>query len=219
MKASSRTRRIHYPTKTSPDNWLAMLSYMAIFIALPICSAPAKAEVKIEPQSITIQNLYSLQQEKYLVLDSNISFNLPESVVSAIEHEIQISFKTEIKLTEKISILGLSFTRVRKTVEYHTKITTQGVNQHFVLYNTRNLKRQTFPTLVSALQTLGTLRAFPFIELSELHPEQRYHIKMQVSLDHWQLPAPLVIDSLFDDNWQLNSGWFGIDLETPKSWM
>jgi len=201
-------------------SWLhqTLSAYLVFSLSLLLCGL-AHADNTTNKPNISIEKLQHLQQNNHLTLNSDIRFQLSEQIISAIHHEIPISFKTEIILSEKKQILGIKFERTRSVTEYHTQIYTHGVNQYYVLYNTRNLKRQRFPSLDNALQTLGTLKTFPVIELSELHPEQNYSLKMRISIDPWLLPAPLILESIFDKNWQLSSGWFEIKMQTPKSWM
>ncbi len=168
--------------------------------------------------AIHFSELKEVIQDQKLVLNAEIDFTLPEEVVSAIHHDISILFKTEIILLEEKPLLGMTFERVRKSIEYHTELYAYGVNRYYVLYNHRNHKRQTFQTLKEALQTLGTLQALPLINLVELHPEQTYFLKIRVSLNKWRLPPPLLIDSLLEPYWQLDSGWQSFKIRTPKSW-
>ena len=168
---------------------------------------------------IMIIRVSDYQQDQKLLFDSESRFNLPEAIVSAINHEIPLTFKTEIRLSEKNQRLGVNYERTRVSIEYKTRLYVEGVNRRYFLYNSRNLKTQSFTSLESALLTLGTLQSFPIIPLSELHPKQHYTLKMRISLDHWQLPAPLLIEALFKDQWQLNSGWYEVGIQTPGSWL
>ncbi len=168
---------------------------------------------------IMIMHVSDYQQDQMLLLDSESRFKLPAAVITAINHEIPLTFKTEIRLIEKNQRLGIDYDRTRVSIEYQTRLYIEGVNQRYFLYNSRNLKTQSFITLESALLTLGTLQSFPIIKLSELHPKKHYTLEMRISLDHWQLPAPLLMESLFKSQWQLSSGWYEVDIQTPESWL
>ncbi|MGM0540909.1 MAG: DUF4390 domain-containing protein [Pseudomonadota bacterium] len=191
--------------------FLTIIAIISI-TTLMMSTAQASDEIKI------ISASHYLQDQK-LFLDSQSLFNLPEAIVNAINHEIPLTFKTEIRLSEKTRRLGFEYERTRVAIEYQTRLYVEGVNQRYFLYNTRNLKEQSFTTLESALLTLGTLQSFPVINLSELHPKQHYTLKIRISLDHWQLPAPLLIESLFKEHWQLDSGWYELSIQTPGSWL
>ncbi len=156
-------------------------------------------------------------QNQKLALNAVVEFSLPEPVISAIEHDIPILFKTEIVLFEKRHVWGIPVTDTHKKIEYYTELYAYGVNRYYVLYNHRNHKRQTFQTLKAALQTLGTLLALPVAQQAELHPDRHYFFKIRIFLDRWKLPPPLFIDALLKPYWHLDSGWHEIPIQRPKS--
>ncbi|GAB6071346.1 hypothetical protein JCM30760_24430 [Thiomicrorhabdus hydrogeniphila] len=169
--------------------------------------------------SITILQVHDYQQDKHLLIDSESRFNLPKAVIEAIHHEIPLSFKIQIELTESSKILGFHYQRTRNEISYNTDIYAFGVNRMYALFNNRNQKAESFRTIDEALTTLSTLQSFPIASLSELHPEQMYTLRMRISLDYWKLPAPLILEALLTPSvWQLDSQWYETTLQTPLSW-
>lgn len=53
---------------------------------------------------IMIMRVSDYQQDQKLLLDSESRFKLPEAIVTAINHEIPLTFKTEIRLLEKTNV-------------------------------------------------------------------------------------------------------------------
>lgn len=170
-------------------------------------------------EPIRIMQVTDYQQDQMLLFDSQSQFHLPDSLVDAIHHEVALTFQTEIVLTEHQQIMGVKYDRQRIRVQYHTLLQYSNFNNRYVLLNERNSNVESFSNLKKALTTLGTLAAFPVISLSELHPGQKYTLKLRIRLNRWRLPAPLVLNSLVDNDWQLDSGWFETTLYTPKSWL
>lgn len=167
---------------------------------------------------ITILKVVDYRENNQLKIDSQSRFSIGTKQISAINHGIPIKFKTEILLTEKSSFLGFPYQRTRKHVRYLTELTSYGINRQYVLFNNRNDKLQRFATIDRALETMGTLEAFEIAHLKELHPTQKYRLRMRIFLDYWTLPAPLLLEALLDPNWRLDSGWFEVNLTTPLSW-
>ncbi|MCF6345849.1 MAG: DUF4390 domain-containing protein [Thiomicrorhabdus sp.] len=155
-------------------------------------------------------------QNQQLALNATVDFTLSEAVLSAIEHDIPILFKTEIVLFEKSDLFGFPIEKTQKKIEYYTELYAYGVNRYYVLYNHRNHKRQTFQTLESALQTLGTLQTLPIVNQSVLSSGKHYFLKIRISLDRWKLPPPLFINALLNPFWQLNSGWQEMKIQRPN---
>jgi len=168
---------------------------------------------------IRILQVTDYQEDQQLLFDSQSQFNLPDPVIEAIHSEVGLTFETEIVFLEHQRFAGIKYHRERMHVQYRTQLHYSSFSNHYTLINERNNKVQTFESLDRALETLGTLSAFPVLSLSELHPDQKYTLKLNIQLNHWRLPAPLVLNSLLDSDWQLNSGWFETTIYTPKSWL
>jgi hypothetical protein len=206
----TRPGGLRQPSKT---DWKpSVLGFVLLGLLSMISPSYASEEIKIIRVS-------DYQQEEQLRLNSESHFNLPEAVINAIDHEIPLTFTTEIVLSEQNTLFGIEFERTRASIKYQTRLYTTGVDHRYALYNSRNHKLQNFQTLEAALMTLGTLDGFPIIPLSELHPTQRYMLKIRISLDHWALPAPLLLESLLTSHWQLSSDWYEVSIQTPGSWL
>lgn len=193
-----------------------MIFFSPPYLSLLVSFLLSLPNVALAQNPIHFVYLKGVVQEKQLVLNAVVEFELPPPVILAIDHDIHIQFKTEIVLLEEQDMLGMTFKRERQSIAYHTELYAYGVNRYYVLYNHRNYKRRTFQTLEAALQTLGTLQAMPIVDLSELDAEKTYFLKIRLQLDKWRLPAPLLIDGLLEEYWRLNSGWQEVKVHIPK---
>ncbi|WP_321325036.1 DUF4390 domain-containing protein [Thiomicrorhabdus sp.] len=215
-----------YSSKNQLDRILRKLRILFFCILPGLVISPMTYAESVIPEanpnahnSITILQVQDYQKNKQLLIDSESVFNLPPKVIEAIHHEIALSFKIQIELTEKTNLLGFNYQRTRNLISYNTDIYAYGVNRTYALYNNRNQKAESFRTIDEALTTLATLQAFPIASLSELHPEQMYTLRMRISLDFWKLPAPLLLEALLAPSvWQLDSQWYETTLQTPLSW-
>ncbi len=201
--------------KTGLLNVMAVLNicFSALILTLITFSTTALASGEI-----TIMGVTDYQEEQMLLFDADSHFTLPDTVIRAINHEVPLNFKTEIILSEKSRYFGVEYERTRASFDYQTRLYAEGMNRRYFLYNSRNQKTQSFGSLESALLTLGTLYRFPVIPLSELHSSQHYTLKIRISLDHWKLPAPLLIEALFKPHWRLSSDWYQVDIHSPVNW-
>lgn len=171
------------------------------------------------PGRIEVLSLYDYQDNQQLILDARIRLSLPPAVMDALQHEIPMTFQTEINLDESRSLLGIPYQRNRVQIRYQTRLQYYRFNQAWVLHNLRNEKVQSFSSLEEALETLGTLSGFALTNLATLHPNTEYHMGVRMFLDRWTLPSPMMIDALFSPAWQLDSGWESIQIQSPKSWL
>ena len=180
--------------------------------ASSVVSAPTQARAQV-------QSLYDYQENQQLMLDAHIHVQLSEEMKTALAHEIPLVFITHIALEEARQFLGIPYDRARVTIEYRTQLQYFGFNQAWVLQNQRNRKVETFSNLDAALDTLGTMSGFALTDLAKLHPDTQYQIKLKLSLDPWQLPSPMLIETLISPSWHLESEWHYITLQSPKSWL
>ena len=178
-----------------------------------------QSSMLLASDEIRILDVTDYQKQAQLVFDSQSQFYLPEALIEAVRNEISLTFQTEILLFEHKTFAGLKYSRQRMQVKYHTQLHYSAFSNQFTLINERNNKVQSFKSLDEALKTLGTLSAFPILPLKDLHPAQKYTLKLNIHLNRWRLPAPLVVSSLMDPDWQLDSGWFERKIYTPKSWL
>lgn len=192
-----------------------LLIFLCLSFVLSLC-LPPKAQAWGE--TISINRVYDYQKDKQLLIDSESTFWLPNHVIQAINSEVPLNFRIQIELTEDSKLLGIKYQRTRKQIDFDTELRASGVKRIYTLYNTRNSKTQSFTRLEEALKTLSTLQAFPIASLSELHPQQRYTLRMRIRLDTLQLPTPLLAEALFSDKWTLDSEWYETTLQTPLSW-
>lgn len=170
-------------------------------------------------EQIQITEVTDYHVEDQLLFDSKTQFQLSDKVLKAIQNEITVTFKTKIVFEEHHTAIGIRYRRQRMKIQYHTQLHYASFTNRYTLINERNNKVQSFKSLDEALRTLGTLSSFSVLPLSELHPNQKYTLKLNINLDRWRLPAPLILNSLLDSDWKLDSGWFQKRIFTPKSWL
>lgn len=168
---------------------------------------------------IQIRYLNDYQIDQQLVLDAQVNFKLDPIITEAVNHEIPLNFTTEIELNESYSLMGFTLSRNRVRIVYESQLNYFGFNQIYVITNKRNQKVQSLSSLSEALRIMGTLSNFNLANLSDLHPNTLYTIKIRVSLNQWKLPTPLILDALWHPAWQLDSDWHQIQIQSPKSWL
>lgn len=161
----------------------------------------------------TVDLRYQIQDNR-LVMDSQTHITLPESLMDALHHEITLTFTTEIQLIEHNRLWRWNFERRKKTIRYQTQLYATGFNRRYVLFNSRNKKMQSFATLNNALEAFGTLQNFHVLDVAAVNPERPHTLKMQIALNRSKLPAPLILNTLFEPDWQISSGWSHITLPT-----
>lgn len=78
---------------------------------------------------------------------------------------------------------------------------------------------QSFSSLQEALQAMGRVRAWPFIEQMRLQAGQGYELRLRMRLDASQLPRPLQIPGISQRDWSIEGTWkrFPLEIGTKKN--
>jgi hypothetical protein len=73
--------------------------------------------------------------------------------------------------------------------------------------------------LQEALQAMGRVRAWPFIEQMRLQAGQGYELRLRMRLDASQLPRPLQIPGISQRDWSIEGTWkrFPLEIGTKKN--
>ncbi|UQB42049.1 DUF4390 domain-containing protein [Thiomicrospira microaerophila] len=142
-----------------------------------------------------------------LLMSAQVDMDLPEEIRQAIEHEIPILFKTQIQLEQQSQFLFFRSRQKQVDISYLTELSYSHFYQRYTLHNLRNNNRLHFSSLDNALQTLGRFDDFLLADLNQLHAGLNYSLKLRISVDWLQLPAPILSHALFNRAWFYNTGW------------
>lgn len=142
------------------------------------------------------------------VLNAQIEYSLTPRVKEAVANGVPITFLQQLELSHSTPLLGkywqwqttLWTSTLRYELRYHD------LSEQFVLKALDTGHRRNFPSLSSALTTLGTMK-----DLS-LPPEHLSNtddliLKIRSGLDLHALPTPMRPGALISTKWQLTSPW------------
>ena len=90
----------------------------------------------------------------------------------------------------------------RFRLEYHT------LSRQYLVNNLNSGERRGFPTGNAALQFIGQIHDFPFLDKGLLLPNERYEGALRAWLDIESLPVPLRVLAYLSDDWRLTSDWY-----------
>jgi hypothetical protein len=149
----------------------------------------------IEPQSASL-----VADELGQAVTAEFSIDLGPRFEDAVRRSVPLHFRFEFDLTRKR----------RYWIDEH-------VAGHVVRYRlsyqalTRQYRlslgglHQNFDTLEEALRMLGRVGRLHVIDKAVLTPGETYTAAVRLSLDHTQLPKPLQVDALADQDWRIEA--------------
>ena len=179
---------------------------LLLLLNLPIPLTQAAAAKEAQQKAIYIYRLEPILQQNHLYFNAQTRIQLPERVKQALLHEIPLTFVIQIEVRQPKSLLGLDLSETLYQLQFKTTLQYYNFNQTFILMNQRNKKVKLFNQLDPALETLGTFEKFSIMPITPpLKPNTQ--LRLRIYLERWQLPAPLLLETLYNSDWQLNSDW------------
>lgn len=177
---------------------------LVLLLSLCVCTAIANAE-GIAVTKATIRPVDDAYE-----ISADFKITLPPSVAEALKHGVTLNFVSELAITRS-RWYWLDSDVVQN--EQTTKLSYNALTQQYRI--SRGTLFQGFPTLEGALQVLGHQSSDP-VSLSVFGGGSGYVVKMlrsetkytafaQMRLDISQLPKPLQVSALTDNDWNLAS--------------
>lgn len=143
------------------------------------------------------QGAYELQAE--------LNIPLSTSAKDALMNGIPLCWDITIKLKQQRRLLWdstLVYQRLRYQLRYYALLNVYRVKAE------HNGQISNFSTLNTALNTLAHIQSLKLINKSDLEPEQRYALHINIDFDREALPIPLRSVAYFSEQWSLSSPEF-----------
>ena len=138
-------------------------------------------------------------------LNARIDYRFSGAALEALQNGVPLTVELEMEVRRRRSWLWdetvYALTQ-RFRLEYHA------LSRQYLVNNLNSGERRGFPTRSSAVQFMGQINDFPFLDKGLLEPDVRYEGALRVQLDRETLPTPLRLVAYLSDDWRLASEWF-----------
>jgi len=137
-------------------------------------------------------------------LNARIDYRFSGAALEALQNGVPLTVELEMEVRRRRAWLWdetVYALAQRFQLEYHT------LSRQYLVSNLNSGERRGFPTRSSALQFMGQIADFPFLDKGLLDPDQRYEGALRARLDIEALPAPLRVFAYLSDDWRLTSEW------------
>ena len=144
-----------------------------------------------------------LQGGIYL-LNAKIQYRLSEATRDALQNGVPLTVVLDMEVRRQRSwawdetVYALA---QRFRLEYHS------LSKQYLVTNLNSGERRAFPELEDALQYMGQIKNFPFLDRGLLKKKQQYQGALRATLDFEALPTPLRLFAYLSDDWRLSSKW------------
>lgn len=142
----------------------------------------------------------SLSEDGYILLDSEIGYDLNETVSEALENGVPLTFEIHVQMRRAKAWIW------EADVVEHRLRTVLRYRPLSGLYELRNLageEKIAFATRDAALRALGRIVAMPIVLRETLALDQEYLVRIDARLDVEALPLPMRPRAYLDRDWSI----------------
>ncbi len=155
-------------------------------------------------QKVQILDLKIFYDAQFLVLSTKANLNLNESIVEALDSNILIPFRIEIKLT-KNGFFG--FRRKTQLKSFNFTLAKYALGNQYVVADQQSRTTISFSTLEKAKQHLENRQRLVITDKKSLMIQKPTEVAIRWRLMRSGLPIPMLLPTLFSSQWKLDSGW------------
>ena len=183
---------------------LIVLSALVSLMLLSLSSHAELNQVESNHGFIVESAELSSNGDKY-TLNADIQFHFSKEALKALEHGIalQIDIEVQAKQTRK----WLWDKNIRKKI-LRQRLEHQPLSDQYLVTDLNTGIKRNFDSFHRALEFLGSINDYPFLELASLEQGKTYTALVRASLNTESLPAPLRLSAYISSDWQLSSPWY-----------
>lgn len=137
-------------------------------------------------------------------LNARIEYHFSKAALEALQNGVPLTIELLMEVRRRRSWVWdetVYSLNQRFRLEYHA------LSRQYLVSNLNSGERRSFPTQSAALDFMGHINGFPFLDKGLLDSHQRYEAALRATLDTESLPAPLRLFTYLSEDWQLNSEW------------
>ena len=152
--------------------------------------------------------IYSAESRLYQgvwYVTARIDFRLSEEALSALDSGVALTIELQIRLDR---VRRFWIDKETATLTQRFELSYQPLSERYVVRNLNSGEQDSFATLFSALNDMGTIVDLPIIDASLLDTGAQYEIALRAVLDQNTLPGPLRLLAFWGSGFRLESDWY-----------
>ena len=195
------SQRCMYPKNT--HHWLRALVLSA---ALLLSTLASTAQAQIDTQYATMTR----HSDGVYALNADFRLSLPNQLQDAVNHGTPLSFQVEFKLARPRWYWS---NEDMITVTREQRISYNSLTQEYRV--TTGVSQYRYNTLNEALLNVSRISQWRILSPDQLQTGEQYQASLRIYLNTSKLPRTYQLNSLTNQGWGLNSGWYNFNF-TPR---
>ena len=160
----------------------------------PVCGA----------SGFVVANAVTRLEEQTYLLDVQVDYGFSETALEALDNGVPLTLEMRVQVRRKGAWIWESNLVERRrlyTIRYRP------LPELYLVVRLPEGPKQSFVTRAAAIAALGEVHDLPLLDRSRLDPDERYLVRVKVSLEVEALPLPLRPVAYLQPSWDLSSGW------------
>ena len=161
-------------------------------------------EVRSAYATTTDQGVFQLFAHVIYPVNDDIRAALKDGLTLTFDLDVVVSRERRLWLDETVAEYTL-----KRELSYHA------VSDRYVgrdVDNRNGSEQHSYATLEEALESLGTVDAWPFLLQQQLSPSRTYRVSLRAGVRRGRLPDTLRVLLFWTDDWHRESEWFSWSL-------
>lgn len=138
-------------------------------------------------------------------LNAVIQFYFSKEALKALEHGIALQI--DIEMQAKQNRKWLWNKKIRKKI-LRQRLEHQPLSNQYLVTDLNTGIKRNFNSFHHALEFMGSINDYPFLELASLEQDKTYTALLRASLNTESLPAPLRLSAYVSSDWKFSSPWY-----------
>jgi hypothetical protein len=148
-------------------------------------------------------------EDSVLLLIANIKISLPEYIRIAVDQGFSVPLMFEIEILQQKNYWP---DKKAVSLKQQYRLTYLPMLRSYVVQDNNNAQRHYFENYQTAVESLTWVYLYPLLDVDNLSADQSYYARLRYGIDSEILPIPLKSSSLWDNDWELASDWYGWEI-------
>jgi hypothetical protein len=187
-------------------------NFLTLFAVVLLGFGPGAVRADPLDGVLEVRSAYVNIEQGVFQLFARIAYPVNEDIRAALKDGLMLSFDLDVVVSRE-----RRFWYDETVAEYTLKreLLYHAVSDKYVTRDVEpgNSEQHSFATLEEALESLGTVEAWPFLLPQQLASNRDYRVALRAGVRRGHLPDSLRVLMFWTDDWHRESEWFSWSLQ------
>ncbi len=184
----------------------------ALLLGLLVSVTSAAVQAR-DDDAFVIDRAVLSYDETLMKLDLVVDIELPEYIAIALEQGFAVPLRFEFEIRAHRSSW---FDDKAVSLKQRYLLNYQPMLDSYVVYDVNAAERHYFGDRKAAVHFVEVVYNYPLLDIGNLTLDRDYYARIRFGVDTDALPQPLKASALWDNDWDLQSDWYELEVVRPR---